>query len=59
MKPEPVSGTPLYPLDPGWTEVLFAPLHDPQIAPELDQSFELVSAKRGRLEPFWCYTVLH
>jgi hypothetical protein len=59
MSAEPVSGTPLYPLDPGWTEVIFAPLHDPQIAPELDQSFELVSAKRGRLEPFWCYTVLH
>lgn len=59
MAPGSAPGTPLYPLDPGWTEVVLAPLHDPTIAPGLDQSFELVSAKRGRLEPFWCYTVLH
>lgn len=48
--------TQLFPLDDLGAEVIFAPLHDPHIAPSLGLETQPVSAIDCKIEPFWCYT---
>lgn len=50
--------TQLFPLDAAAVEVIFAPLHDPQIAPTLDVTSAPQAAHGFRHEFFWCWTAV-
>lgn len=50
--------SPLYPLSPACEEVIFAPFHDPLIAPTLNVELKNISASHCAVKYLWCYTNL-
>ena len=49
----------LFPLDASWTEVIFAPFHDPEISPSLPVTLKPVTALDCQINFSWCWTVLN